>query len=156
MMIVGKTRLCCLAAGVLKYTALLAVDAAHMGLTAFVDLEPAHAATTSQISLNRMDTNGDMLGFMHATEFSLGQLYTSAVPLVSDIRVGGISMPQWAHLQPTDFEIDHTSSRQNTDSWQFHDTDVYQGMGLSLTNLLTWKSESGIPSQGQGQLLLNR
>ena len=68
----------------LRYTAQVAADIAHVGVNAFVDVEPGNAPIASRFSVGQMDATGRLLGALHAREVTVGQIYAPAIPLVSD------------------------------------------------------------------------
>ncbi len=67
-----------------RYTALVAADVEHEGLTGFLQLDSGRNSALTTLSVGQMDPEANLLGRFHAREYDIGQFYVPAVPLVSD------------------------------------------------------------------------
>ena len=89
-----------------RYTALVAADLEHQGLTAFLQLDTSLNSALTNLSLGQMDPDGSLLGKLHAREFEIGQFYVPSIPLISDSHLqSGLLISNYPLNQSLQFDV---------------------------------------------------
>lgn len=71
------------------------------------------------------------------------------------LDVGGIDVARWTGFLPLDVSLQHADTRLGYQTWTIQDRVSMQSKGLSVTNWLSWQSQTNNETYGKGELLLD-
>jgi len=101
-----------------RYTALMTGDIGYLNASLYLDYDQRHSLPAARLTLNRIDTDANLLGPLHAAQISLLDTPSPDVPLVASSDAGtGVLISNYPLFQQTLFDT-HSFSGDLPTNWE--------------------------------------